>query len=163
MLVLLLVLGVVVTYLARRPPEIATYDLDATDRDACEAFVADLPARLGGEARVDVRPDDALGAAYGNPPITVTCGVPVPRDFSPTSSCILVGDVAWYVPDDSDVDRGSDARISTAGYRPIVEVVVPRAYRPQDELVGDDVTTDAITLLSPLVEKYLTVTQPCRA
>lgn len=125
--------------------------------------VGDQPDSLADEDRVEVRPDDALGAAYGDPAITVTCGVPVPDGFDQTSSCIVVNGVGWYVPDGSDDDRSRDVRLSTAGFRPILEVVVPSDYRPTDRSFGDDTTAAAITTLTPLVEEHLDVEQRCDA
>jgi hypothetical protein len=142
------VLGAVVVWLVRRPVEIESYDLDAADRAACEAFVADLP-------------DDALGAAYGDPEITVTCGIPVPDAFDQTSSCLVVDGVGWYVPDGSDDDRGVAVRLSTPGFRPVVEVVVPSDYRPADRSLGDDTTAAAIATLTPLVREHLTLVKRC--
>jgi hypothetical protein len=150
-----------VVWLVRRPVEIESYDLDAADRAACEAFVAGLPDALADEDRVDVRPDDALGAAYGDPAITVTCGIPVPDGFDQTSSCLVVDGVGWYVPDGSDDDRGVDVRLSTPGFRPVVEVVVPSDYRPADRSLGDDTTAAAIATLTPLVDKHLRLVERC--
>ena len=143
------------------PVEIETYDLDAEDRAACEAFVADLPRVLADESRVEVGPDDALGAAYGDPAITVTCGVPVPDGFDQTSRCDQVNDVGWYVPVGADDDTAEDLRVSVPGFRPIVEVVVPSDYRPTDPTVGDDTTAAALAMLSPLVEEHLTLEERC--
>jgi hypothetical protein len=142
-------------------PEIRSYDLDDTDRAACEAFVADLPSQLAERSRVDVKPDDALGAAYGDPAITLTCGVPVSDAFNQTSRCVEVNGVGWFLPDgEPGTDRG-DLRVSVPGYRPVVEVVVPEDYRPADRTVGDDTTAAVLSQLSPLVEEHLVLDQRC--
>lgn len=143
------------------PPEIESYDLDDADRAACEAFVADLPDRLADEPRVEVEPSDALGAAYGDPAITVTCGVPVPDGFDQASRCDEVNGVGWYVPDGSDDDPTTDLRLSVPGYRPVVELVVPSDYRPREASVGDDVTAAALAELSGPVAENLRVEQRC--
>ncbi|MEO9324961.1 DUF3515 domain-containing protein [Nocardioides sp. C4-1] len=142
-------------------PEIESYDLSDADRAACEAFVADLPDTLADQERVEVEPDDALGAGYGDPAITVTCGVPVPDGFDQTSRCDEVNGVGWYVPDGSDDDRTSDLRLSVPGYRPVVELVVPPDYRPQDPNIGDATTASALATLSTLVDEHLTLEQRC--
>lgn len=152
---------VVAVVLLRRPVEIQTYDLDAADRAACEAFAADLPGDLADEDRVDVRPDDALGAAYGDPAITVTCGGPVPEGFDQTSRCDEVNGVGWYIPDGSDDDLTVDLRLAAAGYRPVVEIVVPADLRPDVRNLGDNTTAAALSTLGPLVEDHLTLEQRC--
>jgi hypothetical protein len=143
------------------PPEIASYDLGDADRAACEAFVADLPASLADEERVDVEPAGALGAAYGDPALTVTCGVPVPTDFDQTSRCDEVNGVGWFIPDGTDSDTSVDLRLTAPGYRPVVELVVPADYRPDDPFVGDDTTAAALAVLSPLVAEHLSLEQRC--
>ncbi|WP_139981868.1 DUF3515 domain-containing protein [Nocardioides litoris] len=143
------------------PPEITSTDLDAAGRAACEAFTADLPDTLADQERVEVEPADALGAAYGDPPITVTCGVPLPEGFDQTSRCDEVDGVGWYVPDGSDADPTTDLRLAAPGYRPVVELRVPADYRPQDQNIGDDVTAGALGQLSGLVEEHLTLEQRC--
>jgi hypothetical protein len=164
LVVLAVVVGATVGLLVWRPwgpVEIASYDLDAADRATCEALVADLPDRLADEDRVEVSPDDALGAAYGDPAITVTCGVPVPAEFDQTSRCDEVNGVGWYVPDGGDTDPTLDLVLSVPGYRPVVEVVVPSDYRPTDPSRGDNTTAAALATLSSLVTEHLTQEQRC--
>ncbi|MFB9314110.1 DUF3515 domain-containing protein [Nocardioides plantarum] len=162
MLALVLVVGaVVVVWWVRRPVEIRSYDLSATDRAACQAFVDDLPDSLADQDRVDVRPDDALGAAYGDPAIVVTCGVPVPDGFDQTSRCDEVNGIGWYIPDGSDNDRSVDLRLAAAGFRPVVEVVVPADLRPSARNLGDDTTAAVLATLAPIVGKHLRQEQRC--
>ncbi|WP_170286088.1 DUF3515 domain-containing protein [Nocardioides rubriscoriae] len=142
-------------------PEIASYDLSAADRAACEAFVADLPDSLADEDRVDASPADALGAAYGDPAITVTCGVPVPGDFDQTSRCQEVNGVGWFILDGTDDDTSVDLRATAPGYRPVVSLVVPSDYRPDEPFQGDDTTAAALAELSPLVDEHLRLEQRC--
>lgn len=142
-------------------PEIESYDLSPDEQAACEAFVADLPDVLAEQGRVEVEPDDALGAGYGDPAITVTCGVPVPDGFDQTSRCDEVNGVGWYVPDGSDDDRTTDLRLSVPGYRPVVELVVPADYRPEDPNIGDATTASALATLSTVVADHLALEQRC--
>ncbi|MCW2815760.1 MAG: hypothetical protein JWN84_3215 [Nocardioides sp.] len=143
------------------PPEIESSDVSPPERAACEALVADLPRMLADEERVEVEPEDALGAAYGDPAITVTCGAPVPEGFDRTSRCDEVNGVGWYVPDGTDDDPGADLRISVPGFRPVLEVLVPSDYRPTDPSLGDNTTAAALAVLSPLVEEHLSLEQRC--
>ena len=50
-------------------------DLPADQQAACEGLVADLPDRLIGEDAREVSPDGALGAAWGDPALVLSCGV----------------------------------------------------------------------------------------
>ena len=46
-----------------------------------ERFLADLPRELADESSRTLADDSAPGAAWGNPPILLTCGGPLPDDF----------------------------------------------------------------------------------
>ncbi|GAA5151853.1 hypothetical protein GCM10023340_31190 [Nocardioides marinquilinus] len=137
-------------------PEIASYGLDDADQAACEAFVADLPAVLADEDEVEVDGDGdpVLGAAYGDPAITVTCGVPTPDGFDQTSSCEVADGVGWYVAPEAFDDQDADVVLTAAGYRPAVAVEVPGELRP-------DAPAAAIAELAALVEQHLTLEQRC--
>ncbi|WP_170981528.1 DUF3515 domain-containing protein [Nocardioides dongxiaopingii] len=137
------------------PVEIESHDLDDADRAACEAFVADLPETLADEERVDVEPDDALGAAYGDPAMVVTCGVPTPEGFDLTAQCQVANGVGWYIPNEVLDDPDADATLSAAGNRPVVEVFVPG-----DGDRGDRAAA-AIAELAPLVEEHLPLVTRC--
>lgn len=137
------------------PVEIESRDLPATDRAACEAFVADLPEVLADEERVEVTPADALGAAYGDPAVTVTCGVPVPEGFDQTAQCQVANGVGWYLPPEQLDSTEVDAELSAAGNRPVVQVVVPAG-----EGRGDTAAA-AIAELAPLVEEHLPLELRC--
>jgi hypothetical protein len=137
-------------------PEIESYDLDEADRAACEAFVADLPDALADEDEVEVDGDDdpVLGAAYGDPAITVTCGVPTPEGFDQTSSCEVADGVGWYVAPEAFDDQDADVVLTAAGYRPAVAVSVPGELRP-------DAPAAAIAELAAPVKQHLTLEQRC--
>ncbi len=137
------------------PVEIETADLDADDRAACDAFVADLPDTLSDQPRVEVEPaDDPLGAAYGDPPIVVTCGVDEADGFTEGSSCEVANGVGWYLPDEAYDDEELDLVLTAAGYRPRVEILVPADYRPEGG-------ASAMAALAPLVEEHLTKVADC--
>lgn len=138
------------------PVRIASSSLSKADQQACARFLDDLPDTMDGKDSRPVSPHDALGAAWGDPPITLTCGVEEPTDFTDASTCIEVGDVGWYVPDDvllSD-DLKLDVTMTTMNYRPRVQVVVPGEYRP-DGFVN---TAGAV---AKVVASTLELTQRC--
>ncbi|CAN5619751.1 hypothetical protein BH11ACT8_BH11ACT8_33090 [soil metagenome] len=125
------------------------------DAQACAAFLADLPATLGGEDPRDVEPADAPGAAYGDPAYVVSCGVSVPAEYDDGfSSCEVVDKVGWYLPPEQLDDQASDATLFTVGYRPVVKLVVPHDYRP-------DGAAQALAELSGLVDEHLELVANC--
>ena len=46
-----------------------------SERSACDTLARQLPQRLADLPRAEVTPTDADGAAWGDPPMTLTCGV----------------------------------------------------------------------------------------
>jgi hypothetical protein len=113
------------------PVRIDAAELDTAARAACEAFLDDLPEELADEDARDVEPADALGAAYGDPAIVVTCVDRVPEGFNDIAPCEQVNDVGWFVPDEQVSDPDSDAVVTAMSHRPLVEVTVPPDYRPE--------------------------------
>lgn len=113
------------------PVEIAAHDLDAADAAACEAFTAALPDTLAEQKRVEVEPADAYGAAYGDPPIVVTCGVPQVEGFGPGAPCEIANDVRWHIPLEQFGDEPQDLTITSSWDEPHVEVQVPAEYWPE--------------------------------
>ncbi|GAB3034470.1 hypothetical protein GCM10011376_20390 [Nocardioides flavus (ex Wang et al. 2016)] len=129
-------------------------DLSGADRAACEALVADLPEKLAGQDRVDVEPDGALGAAWGDPAYVLTCGVPQPSDYEPTAECSVIAGIGWYVPDDQLTDQGEDATPIALSRTPYVQVLVPAERRTE----GID---RALAELAPVLEDNLGEGLPC--
>lgn len=136
------------------PVEVDVPKLSAEDRAACDAFAADLPATLFDEERVEVEPDDAPAAAYGDPAIVVRCGVAQPKGFDLTASCESADGVGYYIPDEQYDDQGLDLTLTAAGYRPRVEVTIPASYRP-------NAGPAAMAVLAPLVKQHLTLVDDC--
>jgi len=134
--------------------EIDAPDLSSADRAACQALVDDLPDSLAGQARVDVEPGDALGAAWGDPAYVLTCGVPGPSDYEPTAECSVIKGVGWYVADDQLGDPGEDAAAIALNLSPYVEVLVPSEHRTE----GID---RALADLAPLLKRHLGEGLPC--
>lgn len=128
--------------------EITDHDLSAEDESACAAFVESLPDTLADQARGEVDPDDALGAAYGDPPIVVTCGVPEPPAFGEGAACEVVDGVRWYLPEDQFGTEPQDLTLTSAWDLPRIEVVVPAAYWPEGGAA-------VMASLGPLVDEHL--------
>jgi len=113
---------------AKEPVSIDQVTVTADDLARCEALVAALPEELDGQDRRAVAPSAALGAAWGDPAIVLTCGVSVtiPRQ----ATCAETDGVGWYVPAAASDDQTVDIDMVTIGLRPAVSVHVPADYRP---------------------------------
>ena len=95
----------------------------------CAALVAALPVELDpGVERRPVSGDGALTAAWGEPPVTLECGVPDPeRPDEP----VTVNGLAWSVR-----DVGAGYRWTTRGLRLNLAVEIPDAYDNGAEIVN---------------------------
>ena len=113
------------------PVTISAPEVEGPERATCERFVADLPGELADEASRSLAGDDALGAAWGDPPIVLTCGGDLPDDFDRFAECVEANGVGWFVPAEAEADQSSPATVTAAGYRPLVRVTVPGDYRPE--------------------------------
>ena len=130
---------------------------DAGEVAACEDFLAALPEELDGEGRREVTGGDGLVAAWGDPAIVLTCGVPEPAGFTRTSTCIEANGTGWFVPDSvlRDRDQQADVTMTAVGFRPRVEVFLPGGYRPDGFL-------NTAGAIGRLVAEELTLEERCR-
>ncbi len=128
--------------------------MDAADEAACEALLDDVPETLYDEERRLVAPAAARGAAWGDPPIVLTCGVSEPAEFDQFSLCIEANGVGWFVPP-SQEEEGADVTITAVGHRPRVSVVIPGEYRPEG-------LASVMANLAPVVDEHLELVDPCR-
>lgn len=117
--------------------EIDSPDVDATTEASCRDFLDALPSKLSGQESVEVSPDDALGRAWGDPAIVVTCGVDMPDDFNKFSACWETDGVGWYAPDEQVEDARADVTLTTIDYSPIVRIELPGVHRPPDGVTVD--------------------------
>ncbi|CUR56627.1 conserved exported hypothetical protein [metagenome] len=135
---------------AKEPVTIEHTNPSADDTARCEALVDSLPDTLGDQDRRLVSPAAALGAGWGDPPIVLTCGGdwPIPAG----ASCQEVDSVGWYVPESAFDDQSADVVMTSIGFEPTVQVVLPADYRPPAAvMVG----------LAPAITKTLKPTTPC--
>ncbi len=127
------------------PVAVRAPSLDAADARTCRALLDALPATVAdGEAR-EVTPEGVLGAAWGDPAIVLTCGVPVPRGFDTLSSCTVVDGVDWYLPQDQleSPDPG-DTTWTVVNREVAVRVLLPEEYGVPAAMLAD---------LSPVVAR----------
>jgi hypothetical protein len=150
----LVCLGLLLVACGKEPVSIPTLRLTPADQAVCQRVVNALPDEVAGQSRRKTQPAEALGGAWGDPPIVAQCGVPLPSDFSRTAGCQTADGVGWFVPEDEFRDSSADVVISTAGYRPIVQVTVPATYRPNG-------LAAAMVQLAPMVKEFTKLVQPC--
>ncbi len=110
--------------------EVDSPELSDADARTCRKLVDALPNAVSDELRRPVEPEDAYGAAWGDPAIVLRCGVPVPDGFDKFATCQVANDVAWFVPESQIEDQGADVVMTTVGRTLNVEVQVPDRYRP---------------------------------
>jgi hypothetical protein len=122
---------------------------------ACAALAGGVPATLLKKEAREVSPADA-GAAWGDPAVVLSCGVEMPKEFTPGASCEEINGVGWYVPTDQFADDRLDLTLYTIGRSPTVRVEIPSDYR------GDVAfTADALSTLAPAIKKHTKLDKPC--
>jgi hypothetical protein len=100
---------------------------------ACAELTAALPDRLTEGKRRDTEPESPLTAAYGDPPIELTCGVAPPAGMAdPAKQCFEVNGVGWYAE-----EAPNGVIFTTIGRKLYVEVAVPDDYAPEAEVLTD--------------------------
>jgi hypothetical protein len=112
-----------------------------THADACADFMAGLPDEVAGQASRDTDPESALTAAWGDPAITVRCGVSPPDTLDATSQLITADHVDWFP---EELTKGY--LFTTYGRVTVVEVTVPDDYSPE---IGP--ATELSTLVSETI------------
>ncbi|HYN74652.1 MAG TPA: DUF3515 domain-containing protein [Candidatus Limnocylindria bacterium] len=99
---------------------------------ACADLVAALPPTLSGEERRATDPASPSTAAWGDPVITLRCGVARPVQLTPTSELVEVNGVEWL-----PVELTEGYRFVTVGRVTYVELDVPNAYAPEVNALVD--------------------------
>ncbi len=150
----LVTLGLVVAACGKEPVSIPTLRLTAADQAVCQRVSNALPSTVAGQDRRKTQPAAALGGAWGDPAIIAQCGAGVPKDFSKSAACTVANGVGWFVPDSQVNDQSADVVMSTAGYRPVLQVTVPAHYRPNG-------LAAAMVELGPVVKQYTRLVHPC--
>lgn len=104
---------------------------------ACSQLTAALPTEIDpGITRRPVTGDPARTAAWGDPPVTLECGVPAPERPDPP---VVVNGVRWSIR-----DTGPGFRWTTSGRTVYVAVTIAKSYPNGAELVlplSDPVTS----------------------
>lgn len=115
---------------------------------ACADLVKALPAKVLDAERRETSPNSPLTAAYGDPPIEMTCGVSPPAGMAEAQSqCFEVNGVGWFA---KQVQNGTI--FTTIGRSLYFEVAVPSKYSPE---------ANALTDVSDAVHKFDKLVTPC--
>ncbi|GAA1574841.1 hypothetical protein GCM10009789_30360 [Kribbella sancticallisti] len=98
--------------------------------------------------RRETEPPSPLTAAYGDPPVEVTCGVAPPAGMAEAQSqCFEVNGVGWFAK-----EVGNGVIFTTIGRKVYLEIAVPVKYKPE---------ANALTDVSDAVKAHNTLITPC--
>jgi hypothetical protein len=111
----------------------------------CPALMAKLPLELVGEPSRRVQSDSPFAYAWGDPAVSLVCGVERPASFAPDSALYQINGVFWLV-DDSD----ADTTVWTAVDRPVyVELRVPASIDSAPATVLSTTIAEALPYREP--------------
>jgi hypothetical protein len=107
---------------ATGPVELPARELTGEQATACRALLSRLPDQLDGQPQRPVTEGAEQNAAYGDPPVTLACGVPEAA-YAPTDFLTSHDGVCWHsaVAPPGTVWTTLDRRVP-------VQVTVPAAY-----------------------------------
>ncbi len=110
---------------------------------ACAALHGRLPDEVVNQTVVASHPNSDLTSAWGNPSITIRCGVQPPA-VNPSSQLISVDGVDWYP------EKFSGGYRFTTMHRALyIEVNVPSDYSPEADALADISPAVASTIPAP--------------
>jgi hypothetical protein len=105
----------------------------------------DLPGTVLDGKRRKVAPG-RFAAAWGDPPISLRCGVDKPPGLTAASACFEVNGVGWYAE-----QATTGYLFTTIGRTAYVEVGVPSRYAPEANALVD--LAAAVSAHDPLVKR----------
>ncbi|TDD65962.1 DUF3515 domain-containing protein [Jiangella aurantiaca] len=112
--------------------DVEPHEPEPGSADVCTALQDALPDTVDDAVRRDVDPSSEYVAAWGQPPIVLRCGVPMPASYRPDAQLFDVDGVGWLA------DEGEGGIFFTAVDREIlVEVAVPDDYAPEANVLAD--------------------------
>ena len=98
----------------------------------CSTLHGSLPDHVDGQGVTASTPVSAWTSAWGEPAITLRCGVPTPAALKPDSQLVVVDGVSW-LPE----QLTAGYRFTSVGRTVSVEVVVPSKYAPEADALAD--------------------------
>jgi hypothetical protein len=128
-------------------------DLTGAQQRTCTTLVDALPQQVDGADRRAVEPTDAPAAAWGDPPIVLRCGVPMPEEFDEFATCQETNGVGWFIPDEEITGEPTAVTMTTIGRDVNVEVELPEDHWPPANAMVDlaDAVKGSTTLRDPCV------------
>ena len=126
--------------------------LTGTPARACRRLVDALPSTVADQHRREAQTGEGYGAAFGDPPIVLRCGVPKPAGFDKFATCQVTDGVGWFIPESQITGQPTDVTMTTVGRAEYVEVRLPRDYFPPAAAMVD---------LAPAIKKAIPETKPC--
>ena len=112
------------------PSVLAAADLSPGASRACARVLADLDGPVADLPAAPVPGSLPRSASWGDPALTLTCGVAEPPGLSPVSSCDVIRGVSWFVPPYQVEDQSAEVTAVTVATRPRLLLRVPATYRP---------------------------------
>ncbi len=112
--------------------DVEPYDLETGSEQACAQLLEALPDVVSDAVRRDVEPASEQVAAWGDPPIVLRCGVPLPAEYRRDAQLLDVEGVGWY-----PVDGEGGTFFTAVDRQPYVEVAVPDDYAPEAVVLAD--------------------------
>jgi len=105
---------------------------NAKDVAICQKLTPSLPEKVADQPKREVSDAPDLTAAWGNPPITLRCGVVKPAALEPTSSLITVNGIDWFAQ-----QLSAGWQFTSMNTYVYVEVTVPESYSPEANALVD--------------------------
>lgn len=137
--------GVLALSACTGPYELPSPSPDPDELRWCEQVMAALPETVLDATRGETTAPE-LTAVWGDPPISLRCGVDKPKRLEPGSECFEVNHVGWFA------EEGRGGMVFTTIGRPVyIEVGVPTAYAPEANALVD--VAEAVSIVP--------VEQPC--
>lgn len=133
------------------PSRPALPELSAADTAACADLVAAAPDSLAGLSRED---GDGRTVTWGDPAVTLTCGVAKPAAYDEFAHCIVLREVGWFVPTDELEDVTGPATATALTFTPYVSLHIPGEHRA-------DAVDSMLAELAPAIAKALTPGPRC--
>ena len=126
--------------------------LTGRDASACRALIGALPDKVADLPRTEADAGAGYGAAWGDPPIELRCGVQRPEGLDAVAQCQTVNGVDWYIPESQQSGRPQPITMTTVGRAQYVEVRIPADYFPPATTMVD---------LGPAVKQAIREVKPC--
>ncbi len=105
------------------PVAIPAPSLPSGKATMCLAFIAHLPGRVRGLTQRPVTAGAEQNAAYGNPPIKVSCGQPAPS-VAPGATVWTLSGTCWY----ADQSHPDATTWTTLDRQAPISITVPSGY-----------------------------------